>query len=74
MDAAGRTLLGEVNEAVCSTQAAINNSTPRSPSLHAYIQPLVDDLRGAASRATFADAAASSAACSAGRDVRPVAG
>eukprot|EP00969_Alexandrium_andersonii_P079694 3513799-Alexandrium_andersonii.AAC.1 len=63
---AGMTLLGEVNEAARAAQAAADNSTPCSPSPCAFIQPLIDVLRGAASRATSADAAASSAAPPAG--------
>eukprot|EP00969_Alexandrium_andersonii_P164062 7251166-Alexandrium_andersonii.AAC.1 len=34
----------------------------RDRSFYAYVQPLIDDLRNTAGRATFADAAASSAA------------
>eukprot|EP00969_Alexandrium_andersonii_P000045 2070-Alexandrium_andersonii.AAC.1 len=38
MGSAGRVLLGEVNQAVLALQAAVDASTPRSPSLRAYVQ------------------------------------
>eukprot|EP00969_Alexandrium_andersonii_P031630 1381769-Alexandrium_andersonii.AAC.1 len=58
MDRAGRVLVDEVTQAVLALQAAAGNSAPRCPFFRAYVQPLIDDLRNAAGRASLAEAAA----------------
>eukprot|EP00969_Alexandrium_andersonii_P301060 13310077-Alexandrium_andersonii.AAC.1 len=60
MDPARRALLDAVNAATRALQTAVNEASPRSPSLHMYVQRQIDDLRRAAGQATFADVAAAS--------------